>query len=107
MERKWTYLLFALGGLVVAYLLLKVGDWAWSYYSAKPNGLVIDAVAFCAAGVISVAAIRNERVFTLGSEVTAELKNPVLKPWERVVLIYGGQSCGPFRDTPIVVIARV
>ena len=74
MERKWTYLMFAAGGLVLAYLLLKVGDWAWSYYGTKPNEWLIDVVAFAIAGGVAYAAVRNERVFELASEVTAELK---------------------------------
>jgi preprotein translocase subunit SecE len=74
MEKKWTYLLFALGGLVLAYLLLKIGDWAWSYYGTKPNELLLGALAFGTGGVVAILALRNERLFTLASEVTAELK---------------------------------
>lgn len=74
MEKKWTYLLFALGGLVLAYLLLKIGDWAWSYYGTKSNDLVLGVVAFGIGGTVAVLALRNERLFTLATEVTAELK---------------------------------
>jgi preprotein translocase subunit SecE len=74
MEKKWTYLLFALGGLVLAYLLLKIGDWAWSFYGTKSNDLLLGTVAFGIGGVAAVLAIRNERLFTLATEVTAELK---------------------------------
>ena len=74
MERKWTYLLFALGGLILAYLLLKMGDWAWTYYGTKSNGLVVDVAAFAVAGGVVILAIRNERLFTLATEVTVELK---------------------------------
>ncbi len=73
MERKWTYVMFAGGGLVLAYLLLKVGDWAWGFYGTKPNELLIDGVAFLVAGTASVIALRNEQVFLLASEVTTEL----------------------------------
>lgn len=74
MDKKWTYLLFALGGLVLAYLLLKAGEWAWSFYGAKPNDLLLDLGAFAIAGTAAVLAMRNEQVFTLATEVTAELK---------------------------------
>jgi preprotein translocase subunit SecE len=74
MDRKWTYVMFALGGVVLAYLLLKVGDWAWGFYGSKPNELLIDTVAFGIAGVAAVVAMRNEQVFLLASEVTTELK---------------------------------
>ena len=73
MDKKWTYLLFAVGGLVLAYLLLKSGDWAWSYYGTKPNELLIDSLAFGIAGAAAVVALRNERLVTLANEVTLEL----------------------------------
>ena len=73
-DRKWTYLLFALGGLVLAYLLLKSGDWAWSYYGTKPNELLIDSLAFGVAGAACVVALRNEQLFSLATQVTDELK---------------------------------
>jgi len=74
MERKWTYLMFALGGLVLAYLLSKAGDWAWSTYGTRSNDWIVNLGAFAIAGAAALAAVRNERVFTLATEVTAELK---------------------------------
>ena len=74
MERKWTYLMFAVAGLVLAYLLLKIGDWAWSYLGTKPNEWLINGVAFAIAGGVAWMAVRNERMFELATEVTAELK---------------------------------
>jgi preprotein translocase subunit SecE len=74
MERKWTYLMFAAGGVVLAYLLVKIGDWGWSLYSTKPNQLLLNGAAFGVAALATIVAIRNERVFTLATEVTAELK---------------------------------
>jgi preprotein translocase subunit SecE len=74
MERKWTYLMFAVAGLVLAYLLLKIGDWAWSYLGTKPNEWLINGVAFAVAGGVAWMAVRNERMFELATEVTAELK---------------------------------
>jgi preprotein translocase subunit SecE len=73
-DRKWVYVMFAVGGMVAAYLLIKVGDWAWGYYGTKPNDLLIDGAAFAVAGVAAVIALRNERVFTLATEVSTELK---------------------------------
>jgi len=74
MEKKWTYLLFAGGGLVLAVLLLKVGDWAWNLYGTRANDLLLGTMAFGISGVVAVMAVRNERLFTLATEVTAELK---------------------------------
>jgi preprotein translocase subunit SecE len=74
MERKWTFVMFAVGGLVLAYILLKAGDWAWGFYGTKPNELLVDGVAFALAGTAAVIAMRNERIFLLASEVTTELR---------------------------------
>jgi len=73
MERKWTHVMFAVGGIVVAWLLAKCGDWAWSYFG-KPNSFAIGAAAFLVAGVATLIAWRNEEVFGLASEVAAELR---------------------------------
>ncbi len=74
MERKWTYVMFACGALVLAYLLIMVGNWAWAFYGTKPNELLIDGAACGVAGVAALVALRNERLFLLASEVTTELK---------------------------------
>jgi len=74
MERKWTYVMFACGALVLAFLLMKVGDWAWGFYGTKPNELLIDGSAVVIAGVAALVALKNERLFTLAAECTTELK---------------------------------
>ena len=74
MDRKWTYLMFVAGGVVLAFLLLKIGDMAWSYYGNKPNDMLLGGIAFVVAGAAAIAAWRNERLFTLATEVTGELK---------------------------------
>src|SRR5262245_60164127 len=74
MDRKWTYLMFATGGIVLAYVLLRVGDWVWSYYGAKPNDMLLGSIAFGVAGLVALVFVRNERIFGLASEVTGELK---------------------------------
>ena len=33
MDRKWTHVLFAVAGMVLAWLLAKCGDWVWVYFS--------------------------------------------------------------------------
>ena len=73
MDRKWTYLLFAVGGVVLASLLMKVGDWAWGFYGTKSNDLLVDAVAIVIAGGAAAMALKNERLFVLATEVTGEL----------------------------------
>lgn len=73
MERKWTHVLFAIGGLLLAWLIAKVGDWGWGYFG-RPNGTIIGAAALVVASVATFAAWRNEQVFTLASEVMGELR---------------------------------
>jgi preprotein translocase subunit SecE len=70
---KYIHLTFALGMLLIAFLLFKTGDWIWSYF-AKPNELLLQAVALGAAVVIGVGAYRSKRVFASAEEVTEELK---------------------------------
>ncbi len=73
MDRKWTHMIFALAGLIAAWLLAKSGDWVWAYFG-RPNQLVIGAVAFGIAGIATVTAWRNEDLFNLASEVVHELR---------------------------------
>jgi preprotein translocase subunit SecE len=73
MDRKWTYVMFALGGVVLAYLLIQAGEWAWGFYGSRPNKLLIDGVAVAVSIAAAVVAVRNERLFTLATEVTTEL----------------------------------
>jgi preprotein translocase subunit SecE len=73
MERKWTHMLFAVGGIVLAWLLAKSGEWAWSYFG-KPNGFAVGTGAVLVAGVATLIAWRNEELFSLAQECTAELR---------------------------------
>jgi preprotein translocase subunit SecE len=70
---KYIHLTFAVGMLLIAFLLFKTGDWIWSYF-AKPNELLLQAVALGAAVAIGVGAYRSKRVFAATEEVTEELK---------------------------------
>jgi preprotein translocase subunit SecE len=74
MERKWTHVMFAVAGIILAWLLAKCGDWAWSYFTNKPNQLIVGAGALLLGGAITFGAWRNEQVFGLASEVATELK---------------------------------
>ncbi len=73
MDRKWTHVMFAVGGVVLAWLLTKSGEWAWSYFG-KPNSFAIGTGAFLVAGLVTLMLWRNEEIFQLASEVTGELK---------------------------------
>ena len=70
---KYVHLMFAIGGLLVAFLLAKTGEWIWSFF-AKPNDMIVNGLAVVVAGVGTYVAWRNERVFTAAYDVTAELE---------------------------------
>jgi preprotein translocase subunit SecE len=70
---KFLHLMFAVGALLAAFLLSKVGDWVWSYF-AKPNDLVINGAALLIGATVGVLAYRHERVYASAIEVTRELE---------------------------------
>ena len=70
---KYVHLLFAIGALLLAFLLAKSGEWVWSYF-AKPNELVVNLFAIVIAGGAALIAYRNERVFASVVDVTRELE---------------------------------
>jgi preprotein translocase subunit SecE len=70
---KVVHLMFAVGALLLAFLLSKSGDWLWSYF-AKPNDLILNGAALLVAATAGVVAYRNERVFTAAIEVSRELE---------------------------------
>jgi preprotein translocase subunit SecE len=73
MERKWVHVMFAVGGILLAWFIAKCGEWAWSYF-AKPDSLYVGIGAVVLAGIATFAAWKNEQVFALATEVTNELR---------------------------------
>jgi len=73
MDRKLVHIMFAVAGLILAWLLTKCGDWAWSYFG-KPNDLYVGGGAVVIAGIATYVAWKNEQVFALATEVTSELR---------------------------------
>ena len=70
---KYIHLTFAIAILAAAFLLFKTGDWVWSYF-AKPNELLLQAVALGLGAIAGVVAYRNERVYAVVVDVTRELE---------------------------------
>jgi preprotein translocase subunit SecE len=66
-------MLFALGGIILAWLLSKSGEWAWSYFG-KPNELYVGLGSVVIAAVATYIAWKNEELYTLANEVTTELR---------------------------------
>ncbi len=73
MDNKWVHIMFATAGIILAWLLAKCGDWAWSYFG-KPNELYVGLGSVAVAAVATYVAWKNEMVFTLANEVTGELR---------------------------------
>lgn len=73
METKWVHVMFAVAGIILAWLLAKCGDWAWSYFG-KPNELYVGLASVSVAGIATLVAWKNEQLFTLASEVASELR---------------------------------
>ena len=83
MDRKWTFVMFAVGGLLLAYLLFQTGVWGWEYlsttdfagdYVGKPNTVIITLLAVMLAGGSLAISLKNERLVELANEVASELK---------------------------------
>jgi preprotein translocase SecE subunit len=72
MERKWVHFLFAAGGVVLLFLLIKTSDWVWSYFG-KPKSFIVYSVSFLVTAVTVWLAWRSEEIFTLASECVTEL----------------------------------
>jgi preprotein translocase subunit SecE len=73
MERKWVHVMFAVAGIILAWLLAKCGEWGWSYFG-KPNELYVGLGAVTVSGIATFIAWKNEELFTLASEVAGELR---------------------------------
>ncbi len=82
MDRKWTFVMFAAGGIILAFLLNKTGMWVWDFlsttdlagdYVGKPSSLLVALVAVLVAVGAVAMAMKNERLFELAGEVTTEL----------------------------------
>jgi len=69
---KWVHLMFALGGLVLAYLLVQTTEWIWGYF-AKPKDFIVLPVGFVAAVVITLRYWRNKETFTKAQDIMMEL----------------------------------
>ena len=83
MDRKWTHVMFAGFGMLLAWILSKSIDWIWGYF-AKPQSMTVGTIAVVVAGVVTLIAWKNERLFTLLSEVAGELKKVTWPTREQV-----------------------
>ena len=65
-------MMFAVAGVLAAWILYLAGDWIWGFWG-RPDSRVVTTGALLMAGTAAVIAWRNQQLFTLASEVTTEL----------------------------------
>jgi preprotein translocase subunit SecE len=65
--------MFAVGGVLLFWLLYKCGEWAWGYFG-KPWPFALGAGCFLVASVATFICWRNEEIFGLATEVAGELR---------------------------------
>lgn len=70
---KPVHLMFLTGAIVAFYLTKWTIDWIWGYFVTTPDEFVITAIAAVFAVILAAVLYRNDRVFTLANEVSAEL----------------------------------
>jgi preprotein translocase subunit SecE len=71
---KPVHLMYLCGALVLFYLTQWSIDWLWGYFVRPPSELVVTAIAGIVTVFAGVSLYRNDRVYTLANEVSAELK---------------------------------
>lgn len=71
---KPVHLIFICGALLFFVLLQWTTDWVWGYFTRTPSEFLVTVFAGLATLILGVSMYRSERVFTLVSEVSGELK---------------------------------
>jgi preprotein translocase SecE subunit len=71
---KEVHLMFLAGGVLMYLLLSWTGDWIWGYFTRHPSELILSAGAAVVALTAGIVMYRNQRVYTLDTEVAAELR---------------------------------
>jgi preprotein translocase subunit SecE len=71
---KPVHLIYLCGAVLLFYLLQWSIDWVWGYFGTAPSESKMSMMAAVGAVVAGVALYRNDRVYHLANEVSAELK---------------------------------
>jgi preprotein translocase SecE subunit len=71
---KAVHLMFLGAGVLLYFLTSWTADWIWGYFIKHPPELIISAGSAVLAITVGIIAYRNERLYTLATEVAAELK---------------------------------
>jgi preprotein translocase subunit SecE len=71
---KPVHLIYLCGAVLLFYLLQWSIDWVWGYFATSPSESKISMMAAVGAVIAGVVLYRNDRVYHLANEVSAELK---------------------------------
>ena len=71
---KPVHLYYLCAGLIMFYLLQWTVDWLWGYFTRAPSEFYITTGSAVATLLLGIYFYRHERVYTLATEVAAELK---------------------------------
>ena len=71
---KPVHLYYLCAGLIMFYLLQWTTDWLWGYFTRAPSEFYVTTLSGVVTLALGVYLYRNERVYTLATEVAAELK---------------------------------
>jgi preprotein translocase subunit SecE len=69
---KWVHLMFAVGGLLLAFLMVKMTEWILGYFM-KPKDLLVLPIGVGTAAAITIVAWRNKEFFAKAQEIILEL----------------------------------
>jgi preprotein translocase subunit SecE len=72
-DRKYVHLLFIVGGMISAYVLIMATDWIWGFFY-KPDRGIVNAVGIVLAAVGTYLIWRHRPTFQLAGECVAELR---------------------------------
>jgi len=72
-ERKYVQLMFIVGGMILAYVLVMSTDWVWGYFH-KPPELYVNAVGIGTAMIATLLVWRHRPTQQSASETVAELR---------------------------------
>ena len=72
-SNRWVHMMFAAGGLLLSFFLVKLVDWIWGYFD-KPNDLIVTAAGIVMGGLAAFFAWRHPPTFAKAQEITLELK---------------------------------
>jgi len=71
---KPVHLYYLVAALIMFYLLQWTTEWLWGYFTRTPSELYVTVLSAALTLVLGVYFYRHERVYTLATEVAAELK---------------------------------